>query len=71
MCLSRGAVPIRQDGLIYDADNIDALLTLRAEAGRIRRGGGRFKGPPKRTAADNASFGASLCALLEKLTART
>ena len=64
MCLSRRAAPIRQDGLVYDEGNIEALLTVRAEAKRIRRGGGRLKGPPKRTAADDRAYEASLRALL-------
>lgn len=64
MCLARGAFALRQDGLFYTADNIDALLSSRAEAGRIRRGGGRLKGPKKRTPADDAAFVAALCAVL-------
>ena len=66
MCLSRGATPIRQDGLVYDADNIDSLLMARHTAQRIRRGGGRLKGPKKRTAAEDAAFLQALEALLDQ-----
>ena len=66
MCLSRGAIPIRQDGLVYTADNMDALLTFRAAASRIRRGGGRLKGPHRRTAQEDQTFWAALDSLLRK-----
>ena len=66
LCLARGCTPIRQDGLIYTADNIDALLMARHESGRLRRGGVRLKGPRKRTAADDAAFLASLCRVLDQ-----
>ena len=66
MCLSRGATPIRQDGLVYDADNIDSLLMARHTAQRIRRGGGRLKGPKKRTSGDDAAFLQALEALLDQ-----
>ena len=64
MALARGAVPIRQDGLVYTNDNIDALLHERHTSRKIRMGGGRFKGHAKRTAAEDAAFEASLRRLL-------
>ena len=60
MCLSRGAYVLRQDGLNYDADNIDSLLMARHTAQRIRRGGGRLKGPKKRTADEDIAFARAL-----------
>ena len=66
MCLSRGAIPLRQDGLIYDADNIDALLMARHTARKIRRGGGRLKGPKKRTEAEDEAFLAALRAVMDQ-----
>ena len=66
MCLSRGAIPIRQDGLIYDAFNIDALLMARHTASKIRRGGGRLKGPKKRTEAEDAAFLKVLAGILDQ-----
>ena len=65
MALSRGAVPIRQDGLVYDEENIDGLLTVRAAAQRIRRGGGRLRGPAKRTNAEDRAFETALRRVIE------
>ena len=56
MCLAKGAKVIDQNGMRYTADNIDGLLAQRAEAARIRRGGGRMRGPAKRTAEQNEAF---------------
>jgi len=64
MCLARNAAVLNQDGLEYTADNIDALLLARHKAKKIRSSGGRLKGPPKRTAAQNAKFEAALMRLL-------
>lgn len=71
MCLSRQAVPIRQDGLIYSDENMQGLLALRAVSKRIRRAGGRLRGPPKRTAADDRAFVHSLRSLLKKMVLRS
>lgn len=67
MCLARGAYPIRQDGLIYDSGNIDALLSARHTAMKIRRGGGRIKGASKRCASEDEAFERALCQLIEGL----
>lgn len=66
MCLAKGARPIRQDGLIYDKDNMDQLLAERHASQKIRRGGGRVKGPKKRTAAQDREFENSLKDLMAK-----
>lgn len=60
MCLARGAEVIHQDGMVYTADNIDALLLARHTASKIRRGGGRLRGSAKRTPAQDAAFVAAL-----------
>lgn len=65
MVLAKNAHAIRQDGLIYDDDNISALLSARHTAAKIRRGGGRLKGPKKRNADDDKLFAQSLCRLIE------
>lgn len=49
MCLARQARVINQNGMEFTADNIDALLLSRHTAKKIRRSGGRLKGPAKRT----------------------
>ncbi|MEG2633385.1 MAG: DUF188 domain-containing protein [Oscillospiraceae bacterium] len=65
MCLARNAIPIRQDGLVFDGDNIDSLLLQRHTAKKIRMGGGRIKGHAKRSPGDDERF----CEALEKLIA--
>lgn len=56
MCLARRARVLNQDGMEYTGENIDALLLSRHTARKIRSGGGRLKGPPKRTAAQDRAF---------------
>lgn len=67
MCLARGAFVLRQDGLEYTEENIDALLLARHTAKKIRRGGGRLHGNAKRTAEDDRKFEEALQKLLEKM----
>jgi uncharacterized protein YaiI (UPF0178 family) len=64
MCLARGAVALNQNGMIYTSDNIDALLHQRHAAQKIRRGGGRLKGPSKRGTEQDRAFEAALGGLL-------
>lgn len=70
MCLARGAVVLRQDGLEYTEENMDALLSARHISQKIRRAGGRLKGPPKRTAEEDRAFEQALDRLLARLTGR-
>ena len=58
MCLARGAAVLDQNGREYTAENIDALLTFRYEAAKLRRAGGRTRGPSKRTAQQDRDFSA-------------
>jgi uncharacterized protein YaiI (UPF0178 family) len=64
MALGKGARAINQNGLVYTDANIDRLLMERHVGGKIRRAGGRTKGPPKRTAEDDARFEAAFITLL-------
>lgn len=48
LCLARGAKVLDQNGRVYNDDNIDSLLGIRHVAAKVRRSGGRMKGPPKR-----------------------
>jgi uncharacterized protein YaiI (UPF0178 family) len=66
LCLARGAKPMDQNGRIYDENNIDSLLGMRHVAAKVRRGGGRMKGPPKRTHQQDEWFEASLTQLLKE-----
>lgn len=65
MCLAKGAVPINQNGLIYNDDNIGTLLNARYTAKKIRMSGGRLKGPSRRTAKQDSDFEISFRKLIE------
>ena len=56
MVLARGASAIDQNGMVYTGDNIDGLLERRYIGQKIRRGGGRTKGPKKRSREDDERF---------------
>lgn len=56
MCLARRSLPINQNGMRYHEGNIDGLLASRHTAQKIRRGGGRTKGPSKRTHEQDEMF---------------
>ena len=67
MCLARGAAPISQDGLEYTDGNIGGLLAQRHTAKRIRRAGGRLKGPQKRLPEQDRRFSEAFGRLLDRL----
>lgn len=56
MCMARRAVPISQNGMVYDQNNIDSLLMARHTAKKIRDAGGRLKGNKKRTESADIEF---------------
>lgn len=64
MCLSRSARILRQDGLEYTAENMDALLMARHTAKKLRRSGGRLHSIAKRTKEEDIRFERALKALL-------
>lgn len=64
LALARGAVCLHQDGWIYHTANIDALLASRHEARRIRRAGGRTKGPRRRSRRQDEQYSRCLSAVL-------
>ncbi|MCD7856761.1 MAG: DUF188 domain-containing protein [Clostridiales bacterium] len=66
MCLSRQAAVLNQDGRRYTEENIDGLLYTRYLGGKVRRGGGRLKGPPKRKPSQTEAFRIALHQLLEE-----
>ena len=66
MILAKGASAIDQNGMIYTAENIDGLLERRYIGQKIRRGGGRTKGPKKRTRDDDERFEAAFGRMLDK-----
>ena len=64
LAMTRGARVLDQNGRYYTDDNIDRLLEERNLAKRIRRGGGRMRGPAKRTEAQNEAFESALRCLI-------
>ena len=67
MVLGKGAKAVNQNGLVFSDDNIDKLLMERHIGAKVRRGGGRTKGPAKRTREDNERFEAAFVKLLNPL----
>ena len=66
MVLGKGARAVNQNGLVFTNENMDKLLMERHIGAKVRRGGGRTKGPAKRTKEDNDSFEAVFVKLLER-----
>lgn len=65
MCLARSARVLDQNGMEYTSANIDGLLEARHVAKKVRRGGGRLKGPSKRTPEQDRAFVRTLVRMLE------
>lgn len=65
MCLARSARALDQNGMEYTSGNIDGLLDARHFAKKVRRGGGRLKGPSKRTPEQDRAFVRTLVLMLE------
>lgn len=56
MCLAKGAIVLRQDGLRFTEENILPLLNQRHEAKKRLRAGGRVRGLKKRDSAQDEAF---------------
>ena len=65
MVLGKGARAVHQSGMVYTDENIDKLLMERHLSAKFRRGGGRTKGPSKRTKEDDERFEAVFVRLLD------
>ena len=66
MCLAKNATALNQNGLIYSEKNMDELLLSRHIHKKVRRAGGRMKGPKKRTKQQDEAFEKALTALFEE-----
>jgi uncharacterized protein YaiI (UPF0178 family) len=66
MVLGKGARAISPVGRIYRQQTIEFLLDSRHQAARVRRGGGRTRGPKKRTADDDLRFRQNLYRLIRE-----
>ena len=66
MCLAKQAIPINQNGIVYNQENIDSFLFTRYLSKKVRMAGGRTKGLPKRNIKLNESFAEVLRKTIEK-----
>ncbi len=64
MALSKQCLPINQNGLVYDDNNILSLLTQRATNQKLRKHK-KMKGPKKRTKENDIKFEKSLISLIK------
>ncbi len=69
MVLSKGGHILNQNGSRYTNENIDGLLMSRHIGKKIRRAGGRTKGPSKRTKEQDERFVQALEALIREIIA--
>lgn len=67
IALSKGAYGINQNGLIYTNQNIDTLLFQRFVSQKIRKAGGKTRGPKKRKKEDNMRFEKALRELIAQI----
>ena len=67
MAINKASYVINQNGLIYSNENIDRLLYSRHISKKIRKSGGRTKGPKKRTKEDDLNFERILTEICDKL----
>jgi len=65
--LSKGAYALHHTGMQYTPENIDQLLFQRHISAKIRRGGGKTKGPKPFTAQDKEIFEQRLIQLIETI----
>jgi len=54
--LGKGARALSPRGRVYEGSEIESLLEARHHAQRMRRSGGRLKGPPRLKSADREQF---------------
>ena len=68
MAINKASNVINQNGLIYNNENIDRLLYTRHISKKIRKSGGRTKGPKKRTKENDINFEQTLIKICENIT---
>lgn len=66
MAIGKGARALNQSGLVFTDANMDRLLMERHIGGKIRRSGGKTKGPAKRARGDDARFEAVFERMLQE-----
>lgn len=65
LVLAKRGYALNQNGLIFTNDNIESLLEQRHFARKIRYGGGRLRGPAKRTKQNDEDFINALAEVLD------
>jgi uncharacterized protein YaiI (UPF0178 family) len=65
MVLGKGAQALHHSGMVYTSENMDELLFKRHIGQKIRRSGGRAKGPRPHTTTDDESFLRSLLRVID------
>lgn len=65
LVLSKQATPLSHRGFVFTDENIDRLLLQRHIDARIRRGGGKAKGPKALTVKDKQAFEERLRRLID------
>ena len=65
IAMNKASHVINQNGMIYNDENIDRLLYSRHISKKIRKSGGKTKGPKKRTKEDDINFEKTLNEILE------
>lgn len=68
MAINKASYVINQNGLIYNNDNIDMLLFNRHISKKVRKSGGKMKGPKKRSKEDDEKFEKTLSEICLKMT---
>ena len=68
LVLAKKAYCLSPSGSEYRSETMDFLLEEREVKAKVRRGGGRTKGPRKRQGADDLRFAAALERLLQQLS---
>ncbi len=66
MAINKASYVINQNGLIYTDGNIDMLLYNRHISKKIRKSGGRTKGPKKRSKENDINFEKTLIEICKK-----
>jgi uncharacterized protein YaiI (UPF0178 family) len=67
MVLGRSGYALNPNGTEYDSAGMPLLLEMREAAAKHRRGGGRTRGPKKRTNEDQEKFQFHLVQLLNRI----
>lgn len=65
LCLSKGIVPINQDGIIFTSENIDGFLNVRHIHSNLRRSNKRHSNAKKRTKDLDVKFQKTLISVIK------